>query len=502
MLTKDKIITDYKFFKNQAKKAVANKNYNKAILCIEAACKIAYTINFIFADYELENLTQKISSILLTPKKNYGDLRNVILYDCFALPNRGLTQQYLRALSDIYDNILFIVRQDESDLDVRIKKEVECYSNVNICFINSKNNSRIKQIALLYNIISLYKPSKAFLHMTPWDVVGVVTWNAFIGVERYQINLTDHAFWLGISCSDYILEFRNYGFNISMLYRHIDKRKLLILPYYPIAESSTFLGLPETSLKHAVKLFSGGATYKINGHNGLFYDLIRDVLNRNPNTIFYYAGPGDMRIMHNYIIKNKLQERWFILGNRNDIVELMKNVDIFIGTYPLSGGLMTQIAALTETPVITLTDPQLNMTNINELFIVNKNMPVISYYNLSLFNKKLDILIDNLELRKKEGHDLCKCLTTPNIFVSNLKQLILNKSNIYNINHININTKSIEDFYLDNVNIMPYAYYNILINKYYAIYMNISFIKAVIYCLIYGNKIKYIKKIANLIGRS
>ena len=145
MITKQKIITDYIFFKNQAHRALSNKNFDKAIECVEIACKIAYSINFIFSDYALESIAKVISSALFPKNFTYGEHGKVILYDCFALPNRGLTQQYLRALSALFDDVLFVVKLDELDLDSRIHNEILHYSNVNICFVSPKINSKIKQ---------------------------------------------------------------------------------------------------------------------------------------------------------------------------------------------------------------------------------------------------------------------------------------------------------------------------------------------------------------------
>ena len=40
-------------------------------------------------------------------------------------------------------------------------------------------------------------------------------------MKRYQVNLTDHAFWLGTYAFDYCLEFLDFGAIVSREYRHI-----------------------------------------------------------------------------------------------------------------------------------------------------------------------------------------------------------------------------------------------------------------------------------------
>lgn len=51
--------------------------------------------------------------------------------------------------------------------------------------------------------------------MAPWAMEAITAFHAFPNVRKYLINLTDHAFWLGTSCTDYLVEFRNYGINVS-----------------------------------------------------------------------------------------------------------------------------------------------------------------------------------------------------------------------------------------------------------------------------------------------
>lgn len=499
MITKQRILNDYVYFKKLAERELLNDNLMRSISCIEIACKIAYQINFIFVDYELEGLIQKISSKLLPKNAIATELKKVVFYDCFASSNRGLTQQYLRALVKLDVEILFIAMVDPSNLDARIKKEFSKYKNVEIACISQNGMSLLEQINLLYAEIVKFSPSKAFFHMTPWDVVGNVVWNAFPEVERYQINLTDHAFWLGIKCSDYFLEFRNYGYNLSWQYRGIGKDKLLLLPFYPITESTPFQGLPETTYPHTVKLFSGGAVYKVYGRDGLFLEIIRDILNRNPHTVFYYAGSGDMRVMRGFISKNELQNRWVLLGNRNDIVEVMKQMDIYIGTYPLNGGLMTQIAAMAEIPVISYLDRELTMTDVREMFVDSSNIPEISYSDLNLFHKEIDNLIKDKGLRQKMGRDLYSCLMTPEIFNSDFGKLITAKINKYTTHEIEINTKAICDYYIDNEKKMLHQYPRLLINKIYAKKKPLNFIFTCCIYFFYVDKIRGVHRAYELI---
>lgn len=84
----------------------------------------------------------------------------------------------------------------------------------------------------LCSFASEFKPHDFFFYSFPNDVVGVTSLNIFEGkVTRYQINLTDHAFWLGARCIDKCIEFRDYGANVSVKYRGISKNIIVKLPF-------------------------------------------------------------------------------------------------------------------------------------------------------------------------------------------------------------------------------------------------------------------------------
>lgn len=119
-----------------------------------------------------------------------------------------------------------------------------------------------------------------FFYSFPNDVVGVTSLNILEGkVTRYQINLTDHAFWLGARCIDKCIEFRDYGANVSAKYRGISKNIIAKLPFYPIVNKDiSFQGFPFQIVKGQKVVFSGGALYKTFGGQNKYYDIIDNIL--------------------------------------------------------------------------------------------------------------------------------------------------------------------------------------------------------------------------------
>ena len=138
----------------------------------------------------------------------------VIFYDGFGLNERGIAQIYLKALCQLQE-VVYITYEDRKDEIPDILSLVKSY-NGKVCYINRKNNKFVNQIFQFVNIISIENPGRLMFYTFPNDVVGVVLLNLVNNnVIRYQINLTDHAFWLGADSIDKCIEFRDYGATIS-----------------------------------------------------------------------------------------------------------------------------------------------------------------------------------------------------------------------------------------------------------------------------------------------
>lgn len=61
---------------------------------------------------------------------------------------------------------------------------------------------------------------------------------------------------------------------------------------------------------------------------------------------------ADARIFREFIRNNGFQRRVFLLGSRRDIHAVFRACDIYMGTYPIGGGLMSQYAAVNGKPIL------------------------------------------------------------------------------------------------------------------------------------------------------
>jgi len=461
-LNKNIILSDYAYLKRKAKVQYTLGKYNKSLAYIKAAANIAYHLNFQYTDDELEILLTSISSKLLIAENTKHNEEKYVFYDSFGFDNRGLTEQYLNALISWNAKFLYIL---ESETNVKyssnILKKLKEYSNCEVIIISSKLTDAEK-IEYAFKIINQFKPTKSFLHLAPWSIVGVCLFNAFPSLLKYRINLTDHAFWLGKSCTDYVIEFRNYGCNISLKYRGIAPEKILLQTFYPIQNHSVFKGFPtETSDK--VILFTGGAFYKMYGEKGKFFDLVKRILNENQNAILFIAGSGNMKPMNTFIEKNNFKSRVFLLGNRNDINEVFKNIDIYLATYPLSGGLMAQYAAVNHKSIIAFTSNDLPC-NFTDGIINTPPHIKLTYTNEDAFCEEASKLIRDKQYRDEKSSILTESVITENKFNVDLQKLI-EKNTPYQVINMDIPTEKFFQLYLDTENNFLHSYYSILFSN-------------------------------------
>lgn len=316
---------------------------------VEAAAQLQYYLNVIYTDSRLENLIDCFSKLGNNCFDFIPEDNNILFYDCFAFDNRGLTQQYIDAICQNPNNKVLFVH--ENDFGKDSSNTIKLLEYLGVRYVELGKCSREERQAHLIEIINDFKPSKVFCHLAPESTLPLIVLRRYKNIEKYQINLTDHAFWLGSSVFDYIFEFREYGFQLSKEQRGIDESKLLYLPYYPWVEQYDFQGFP-IDVKDKVVLLSAGAYYKIEDSGDTFFHIVRGILEKNRNIVFLLAGDGNRGHLQDLIESYGLDNRFLLLGNRSDINQVFAHSDIYLSTYPLGGGLVSQFAALNSLPIL------------------------------------------------------------------------------------------------------------------------------------------------------
>ena len=436
-----------------ALKEFDNKNYELSLQYIEAAAHVAYSFNWKYADEVLENLLVAISDVIIAERSVFIPIQGrIVFYDVFALDNRGLTQQYLRALISWGVELLFIFEGDDLSHSKQIMSEIKSYSKAEL-FVVDHSLTKTEKINCIYNKIIDFKPEKAFLHLNPSSVVAISVWNSLKEVARYLVNLTDHAFWLGTKCIDYSLEFRNYGCTVSYEKRNLSEDQLLIQPYYPIMQCKPFIGFPSQIADDAIKIFTGGSYYKMYGKSDFFLKLLKLLIELDSKIVILLAGHGHDGPIKQFISDNKYQRRLFLLGSRPDITHVFEHCDIYLSTYPLTGGLMGQYAASLAKPILSYTSDDIP-SNFAEGFINwNTNSDFkITHTTLDSFTAEALKMIESKFYREKKGNENKKHIITEKEFSEHLRKLVsLNRMENPFVKEV-IDYKVFLDLYIENEN--------------------------------------------------
>lgn len=382
-----------------------NKKYEKAMAAIAVYASLSYNWNQFYTDDEIEETVCELSDAVLgeMPKEEWhiNDDR-VMFYDGFGLDTRGLAAIYAKALVRLGYKIIWVTTVKAKDKIPTIKGFLE-QGNTEFVYINT-NSSFSQHVKELNQQFVKFKPARAFFYTTPDDVSAEIVFYYYKKkVKRYQINLTDHAYWLGVNAFDYCLEFRKYGAGISRVQRRIPQEKIVLCPFYPLIDQRTaFQGFPfETTGKKI--LFSGGALYKTIGGGNKFYQIVEVVLRNHEDTIFLYAGSGDDSELKK--LTSIFGERVQHIQERKDLFALMNHVHVYLNTYPMIGGLMTQYAAMAGKPPIILNDMKKQDSS---GFLIEQESAGVEFESLNDVTNEIDHLLSDKTYSNKRAKEIKK----------------------------------------------------------------------------------------------
>ena len=375
MITKKRLFQDYSKLKEIAQEYFECSNYDLSLQAIQSCSKLAYKFNFIdsFGDGDLDKLLLQIScrTIPITDFSKEGNAKHIIFYDYFGLDNRGLTEQYLNALISLDYKVLLIISNETTiEKSGRILHLLSQSVGCEVSVISNKF-SLIEKANTVVAAINQFKPGIAFIHNAPWDIVSFLVFSRYENIiKRFFINITDHAFWLGNNIFDTCIEFRKYGLALSAYKRNISFEKVAILNYYPMAEKSDkFLGFDfESKLKGKFVAISGGNGYKYIDKQFTFYHLVKKLMTANESLVLLLVGTGKFgKLIEDKAKKDGISERFIFLSDRSDIFPVLKRCDLYIGSFPFAGGLMTQFAAAAGLPLMLYNEEKLPFNRIEDL---------------------------------------------------------------------------------------------------------------------------------------
>lgn len=395
--------------------------YGPMVKFIALIARVNYHFYLDYRDDDLEALADKLAtrcvgSNNVTVKENFDD---IIFYDAYGWANRGLTEQYLQALVK-HKNITYIYDGTQFSPDKSIIKLLES----NQCQILLLNHTMAltKRVTSIKNLARFLNPGMIFIHAAPSSFTPFIIRKVFASSKLVNINITDHAYWLGYSIMDTILEFRKFGGFVSTNGRGIGEEKIQIIPFHPHIETTNDIAA-DLSFIEADKLtiFTGGDFSKINSEGDTFFLLMKEIVERYENSQICVAGGGDPGRLVKFIKDNDLDGKIIYIGFRKDLAAVMAQIDIYLSTFPIGGGLMNAYAIANKKPIMSLVDRKLQHTFIENQYDIPFS---VSYTERNEFFSELTKLVNVSEYRVKQGERLAKFAATGENFSSLLKQFL------------------------------------------------------------------------------
>lgn len=444
MVEKKKVIEVVNKIKYAIKKELSKENVNHVLSLISTCALFLYETNLYYMDQELEDCLKLVGHKIIPETSDTNNNDVVLFYDGFGLNDRGLAQIYLKALCR-NKKVYYVTYSDRKDSIPDILDIIKI-NHGEVHYIARNHVSILARIMQLQEIVIKIKPKHFFFYSTPYDVVGTTV---LYGYEqkmiRYQINLTDHAFWLGAHCIDKCIEFRPYGAKISNEYRRIPRKKIIEVPFYPIIHyEKNFEGYPFKVSSTTKIIFSGGALYKTLGKGNKYYQIVDYILEHYQDVIFWYAGSGDRTEMDKLIAK--YPNRLYLTEERSDLFQVLQHCYFYLSTYPLCGGLMFQYAAMAEKVPITLREG-----NVTDDFLIDQDMLGIQFDDIEDVKLEIDHLMKDKQYVVDQGRRVKESVIKEDTFDEEIECLINGAKSHYPISYEHIDTVELRSTYLDNL---------------------------------------------------
>lgn len=444
MVEKKEVIEVVNKIKYAIQKEDVKNNLNYVLSLASTCAQLLYETNLYYMDQELEDTLKLLGHKIIPETRDANNNDVVLFYDGFGLNDRGLAQIYLKALCR-NKKVYYVTYSDRKDSIPDILGIIKI-NHGEVHYIARNHVSILARIMQLQEIVMKIKPKHFFFYSTPYDVVGTTV---LYGYEqkmiRYQINLTDHAFWLGAHCIDKCIDFRNYGANISIEYRKIPREKIIIIPYYPIIHyERNFEGYPFAVNPNTKIIFSGGSLYKTLGKGNKYYHIVEYILSHYPDVVFWYAGSGDRTEINKLI--DKYPDRVYLTEERADLYQVLRHCYFYLSTYPLCGGLMFQYVAMAEKVPITLREG-----NVTDDFLINQDMLGIQFDNIEEVKRKIDHLMRDEQYTIDQGKRLKDSVIQEVNFEKEIERLLNGERGQYQVSYKHIDTSDFQRTYLENM---------------------------------------------------
>lgn len=224
---------------------------------------------------------------------------------------------------------------------------------------------------------------RVVLHIHPDDIAAAIA-SRILAKFRKQIiffNHADHVFSYGISSAQLVGEVSSYGVALNKRMRRINDYSYLGIPI-DYSSSQPCLKAPKTTNPEQTVL-SCGAPYKYAPGQSFFGDFIDSVLQVRPNVTFLLVGPtGNEPWWAGTRRRWDARIRFFGELSHAKYLEIMLTADIYVDSFPITGGTAFPEALLNGKVVAGLNNPIQGYSPVDELRSEDVSALTIQVINL------------------------------------------------------------------------------------------------------------------------
>lgn len=433
-------------FKEKIDLAIAQKHYDHALELIYSCSLLLYLSNVSYVDDGLEAQVRTVADRLFTtqiPKVDPRGLKKntILFYDGVGFELRGLTWIYLDALVQDYQ-VCYVTYTDREPDVTGILQMVRDHGGT-VSFIN--RGRPVEMIRQLNAVLDSCQAEKFFFYSYSYDIVAPTLMSAYEGIlKRYQINLTDHGFWLGAHATDWYIEFRDYGASITNEYRGVPREKIVKLPFYPKIVQQEFLGFPFPVKDGQKVVFSGGSLYKTFGEGNKYYKIVDYILDKHSDVIFWYAGGGDDSELKKCMAR--YPGRVLHTPERPDLFQILQHVSFYLSTYPICGGQMYQYAAAAGALPLTL-----RASDDNDGFLLNQDELGVIFDTMQELSREIDRVLTDESYRQARSEQIRSAVISAEQFSTQLHHILSTGQSPQEICYRHMDTEAFRANYLSNI---------------------------------------------------
>lgn len=414
-LTEQLIRETYQKLKDKANSYLSKGNIQKGELYTHLAAYTNYSFWLSYYDGEMEQLLKKASNSI--HRRSHMDVvsGHCVFLDSLSRYRGGLTVQYVKAIMAAGWDLLYFTEQEmAAPHHVELFNYLKSFDRITVVEIPKGLNGE-KRLQYIYDKIIDYGAEKVYVHSASSNALfPTVCYALPREIEKFYVDMADHGFRMGMDACDYVFQFRTLGCAIAIQERGVEPERILYLPFYPMMDDKEFQGLPK-ECDGKVIVLSGGIFWKIVDQEDTYFKLCKQLLVQNPQAVIVYPGGGDATFVQNKLKEYGIEDRFLLVGWRDDISELFRHCDIFLNTYPHGGGTMSLYAAHLKKPILSF-EPDDQRPNPIEKFVCQKSSCKVSSIGEEDFLVEAKRLIDDKDYRVMKAEKAYDCIMSSETF--------------------------------------------------------------------------------------